>query len=476
MIPRSQRPLLITGGQVVDPAQGIDAAADLLLVDGRVAWLGAPGGAPSAASAAARINASGLIVSPGFIDLHCHLREPGQEYKETIATGTLAAARGGFTTVCAMPNTNPVLDTAALVEFVLKTAAAEGHVKVLPIGAVTKGEKGEELAELGEMADAGAVAFSDDGRPVANAALMRHALEYSIALGRPIIDHCEDPALAKGASMNEGWVATRLGLRGMPAAAEEIMVARNILLAELTGAQIHLAHVSTAGSVRLVREAKARGVRVTAEATPHHLTLTDERVLGPGRGYLFNWNQRAVDGLGEGFDTSAKVNPPLRTRADVEAVIAALADGTIDAIATDHAPHATEDKLCEFDQAAMGISGIEAAFGSVMSLVHGGHISLSDLVERLTQGPRRVLGPGRPPRAGARPPVVPEISAGSLALGSPGDVTIFDPDALWQVDATAFASRGKNTPLAGCILRGRVLATIVDGRPAWLDGSVGFME
>ncbi|MCX6023871.1 MAG: dihydroorotase [Chloroflexi bacterium] len=463
------RALLITGGRVIDPAQGVDRYADLLIRDGRVAWLGAPGDGPAADGPLDRLNATGLVVAPGFIDIHTHLREPGLEYKETIAAGTLAAARGGFTTVCAMPNTAPVMDTAAVLEFVLRTAAREGAVKVLPIGAVTKGQKGEELAELGEMADAGAVAFSDDGRPVANAMLMRRALEYSLALGCPIIDHCEEPSLAKGASMHEGWVSSRLGIRGAPGSAEEIMVARNLLLAEAAGARVHIAHLSTARSVELVREAKARGVRVTAEATPHHLTLTDERVAGPGRGLLFSWEQPTGAGLLEAFDTNAKVNPPLRPRSDVEAVIAGLADGTIDAIATDHAPHATEDKLVEFDQAAMGISGLETALGAALSLVHAGRLDLPTLIERLTAGPRRVMGEGPRRRASARSPIVPECSAGTLAVGSPGDVVLFDPERAWTVNPAAFASKGKNSPLAGCTLRGKVMATIVDGRAAYLD-------
>ncbi|MBI4498807.1 MAG: dihydroorotase [Chloroflexi bacterium] len=462
--------LLIADGRVIDPAQGIDRVADVFIQDGRIAWVGGPGAGspPPEAQGAAVLRAHGLVVAPGFIDLHCHLREPGYEYKETIATGTLAAARGGFTTVCAMPNTTPPMDTAAVVDAVLRTARNEGAVKVFPIGCVTKGQRGEELAELGELAETGCVAFSDDGHPVADAAVMRHALEYTLALGRPIIDHCEDPALAHGAGMHEGVVSSRLGLRGMPAAAEEVMVARNLILAELTGARLHLAHVSTAGSVDLIRRAKARGLPVTAEATPHHLTLTDERVMGPGHGLVFPWRQPADPALLECYDTAAKVNPPLRTQADVEALIAGLRDGTIDAIATDHAPHATEDKLCEFDQAAMGISGIEVALGSVLALVHAGRMDLLTLVARLTVGPRRVLG--ERPYAGNG--ALPVPSAGTLAVGAPADVTIFDPNREWEVRPQDFASKGKNTPLAGCVLKGKVLATLVDGALVYRDPSL----
>ena len=371
-------PILVRGGRIVDPAQGLDQVTDLLVEDGTIAAIHTQ----IAREDAQIIDAAGLVVCPGFIDLHCHLREPGFEYKETIATGTLAAARGGFTTVCAMPNTNPVMDTRATVEFVLNKARDEGVVRVLPIGAVTKGSSGAELAEMAELADAGAVGFSDDGHPVADANMMRQALSYSSSLGLPIINHCEVPELSADGVMNEGWTANRLGLRGIPNAAEEAMVARDIALVETVGGRLHLAHASTAGTVELVRRAKARGASVTCEVTPHHLTLTDEAVLGRAGGHS------AFEPLTEtAYDTNAKVAPPLRSRGDVAAMVEGLRDGTVDFVATDHAPHGRTDKLCTFDEAANGISVLETALGSVMSLVHGGALTLPLAVERLTAAP-----------------------------------------------------------------------------------------
>ncbi len=426
--------LAIRGGRVIDPANGFDGIADVLIEQGRVTAVGADAGADASES----MDARGLVVAPGFVDIHCHLRQPGFEHKETIATGTLAAARGGFTTVCAMPNTEPPVDSAGAVEFVLRTAQAEGVVRVLPIACVTRGRAGHELAELAELAQAGAVAFSDDGSPIADAHLMRRALEYAGMLETPIIDHCEDPALAAGGVMHEDWVSTRLGLRGVPAAAEETMVARDIALAEETGSHVHIAHVSTAGAVALIAAAKARGVAVTAEVTPHHLALTHEAVLvGPGE---------APGGLA--YDTNAKVNPPLRARSDVEACVAGLLDGTIDCIATDHAPHAIQDKLCEFDAAAFGISGLETALGLALSAV-----SLADAIRALTMGPVRTLGLDR------------RIDGlATLNVGAPGDVVVIDPDAEWVVEPETFASKGENTPLAGRTLRGRVVATMYGGQ------------
>jgi dihydroorotase len=438
--------LAIRGGRVIDPANDLDAAADVLIADGRVAAVGAD----AAKDASQTIDASGLVVCPGFVDIHTHLREPGFEHKETIATGTLAAARGGFTTVCAMPNTEPAADTAATIEFVLRTARVEGAARVLPIGCVTKGRQGKELAELTELADAGAVAFSDDGSPVADAHLMRRALEYASMSGSPVIDHCEEPALAAGA-MHEGWVAARLGLRGVPAAAEESMVARDIALAELTGAHVHIAHVSTAGSVALIRAAKARDLPVTAEVTPHHLCLTHEAVLVGAGAAVGGGGSEPAGGLA--YDTDAKVNPPLRTPEDAEACLAGLLDGAIDCIATDHAPHAVEDKLCEFDHAAMGISGLETALGLCLSLVHDGHVELPTLIEKLTVAPVRALGLDR------------RIEGlGTLSAGAPGDVTLVDPEAEWTVEPERFASKGRNTPLAGRALRGRAVGTVCGGR------------
>ncbi len=436
--------LAIRGGRVIDPANGLDAVADVLIADGRVAAAGSGAGK----DASQTIDATGLVVCPGFVDIHTHLREPGFEHKETIASGTLAAARGGFTTVSAMPNTEPASDTAAIIEFVLRTAQREGAVRVLPIGCVTKGRQGRELAELAELAAAGAVAFSDDGSPVTDAHLMRRALEYASMLGLPVIDHCEEPALSTDGVMHEGWVAVRLGLSGVPAAAEESMVARDIALAELTGAQVHIAHVSTAGSVELIRRARANGLPVTAEVTPHHLCLSHEAVLlGAGE---------TPGGLA--YDTDAKVSPPLRTPEDAAACLAGLLDGAIDCIATDHAPHAVEDKLCEFDQAAMGISGLETALGLCLSLVHDGRVELPALIEKLTIAPVRALGLDRHVE-----------SIGTLSVGAPGDVTLIDPEAEWTVEPERFASKGRNTPLAGRTLRGRVMTTLYEGRVVFDD-------
>lgn len=388
------------------------------------------------------VEAAGLLMAPGFVDIHTHLREPGLEYKEDIASGTMAAARGGFTTVCAMPNTEPAMDNAAIVEHVRREAEARAAVRVLPIGAVTKSRHGTELAEMADLAAAGCVAFSDDGAPVWDATLMRRALEYAAGLGLTTIDHCEDPSLSKDAVMNEGWVSTRLGLRGAPSAAEVAAVARDIALAEATGAHVHIAHVSTRGAVDAVRAAKARGVRVTAEVTPHHLTLTDEIVaFGPHGGWELV------------YETNAKVNPPLRSADDVAACVEGLADGTIDCIATDHAPHAVIEKLCEFDDAAFGISGLETAFGLCMRLVHEGKLSLEVVIDRLTIGPVRALGLDR---------FVPGI--GTLEVGGPADFALLDPDAEWTVEPAAFASKGKNTPLAGVQLKGGVVATYVAGK------------
>ena len=453
---------IIKGGLIVDPSQRDrdmfrsrafgdapnppwlkpeDAAAvgDVLIRDGRIAAVELSIDPPEGAAV---IDAGGMVVSPGFIDLHCHLREPGFEYKETIATGTRAAAKGGFTTVCAMPNTEPTMHTRATVEYVLDRARADAAVRVLPIGCVTKNSAGAELAEMAELAEAGCVAFSDDGHPVADANIMRQALAYAAGLGLPIINHCETPDLFRGAHMNEGWVSNRLGIRGAPNSAEDTMVARDIALARLTGGRIHIAHLSTAGALDLVRQAKRSGVNATCEATPHHLTLTDEAVMGNPAGGRY-------DPLGTAaYDTAAKVNPPLRVHEDVEALVAGLADGAIDAIATDHAPHGRVDKLCAFEEAAMGISVLETALGSAMSLAHSGRVSLSRLIESLTWAPAKFL---------SRPDL------GSLAPGSEADVTIIAPNAEWTVDAESFISKGKNTPLNGATLKGRAALTIAGG-------------
>jgi len=442
-------PLLIRNGRVLDPGRSVDLTGDVLVRDGRIAGVG-----PAlAAEGAEVIDATGLIVAPGFVDIHTHLRDPGFEYKESIASGTQAAARGGFTTVCCMPNTDPPIDTRATVEYVLRTAAATGAVRVLPIACVTRGRAGRELAELGDLFDAGCVAFSDDGVPVADGGIMRRALEYARINGLAIIDHCEDPEIAAGGVMHEGWVSTRLGLRGQPAAAEEAFVARDIAVAASAlggGGPVHIAHVSTRAAIELVRNAKERGLPVTAEVTPHHLTLTHHAVaFANGGGPLL-------------YDTAAKVNPPLRTRDDVAACVEALRDGTIDAIATDHAPHAGYEKDVEFDAAPFGISGLETAFGLCMTLVEAGALDLATLIERLTAGPVRALGLER---------MVPGL--GSLAEGAPGDVVLLDPDAEWTVEPERFASKGKNTPLAGRTLRGKVVVTVYEGRVVWAKEKVG---
>ncbi|MGE3961452.1 MAG: dihydroorotase [Dehalococcoidia bacterium] len=433
--------IAIHNGRVIDPALGQDGIADVVIVDGRIARVGP--GEGDAVIDAERIDATGLVVSPGFVDLHTHLREPGFEGKETIRTGTEAGARGGYTTVCAMPNTMPALDSRAAIESVLREVEASSRIRVLPIGAITVGRRGTELTPQGELKGAGVVALSDDGDAVADASLMRHALEYSTRFNLPVAQHCEDPSLVRDGQMHEGWVATRLGLRGRPASAEETMVARDIALAELVGAHLHICHISTAGSVALIAAARERGARVTAEVTPHHLTLTHEEV-GFGDDYVHI-----------GYNTNAKVNPPLREEGDLEALAIALRDGVIDAIATDHAPHGVNDKNIEFDLAAPGLTMLETAYGLSMRLVHDGKLSLPTLIERLTIGPVRAW----------RLDEIPGLQGlGTLAPGALGDVTILDPDASWTVEPELFASKGKNTPLRGKTLKGRVVATIANGR------------
>jgi dihydroorotase len=422
--------LLLKGGRVIDPAQGVDHDADVLLVDGLVAEVG---GRPSGRGAET-IDVSGRVVCPGFIDLHVHLREPGREDKETIVTGTHAAAAGGFTAVCAMPNTDPVNDQAGITRAILERARAEGAVRVYPIGAITRGSRGEELAEYGDLADAGCVAVSDDGRPVVSARVMRRALEYARGFGLTVIDHCEDPTLSEGASMNEGPVSTVLGLRGAPSASEAMVVERDVLLAELTGGRVHIAHTSTARAVDAVRRGKARGVAVTAEATPHHLLLTDEVV-------------RESE-----YDTHTKMNPPLRAEPDRQALLAGLRDGTIDCVATDHAPHTVDDKKVEYDHAAFGIVGLETAVALCLDrLVGAGLLELPRLVHLLSAGPAAVLG----------------LPGGTLAAGSPADVTVLDLQRRQTVDPARFLSKGRNTPFGGWTLKGGPALTIVGGRVAW---------
>ena len=417
--------LLLRGGRVIDPANNLDAVQDVLIAERKIERIGRSLEAPAGAEI---VDASGKIVCPGFIDIHVHLREPGYEYKETVATGTRAAAAGGFTAVCCMANTNPVNDNGAVTDYILAKAKVEGVVRVYPIGAVTRGLRGEELAELAELAESGCVAFSDDGRCVMNAGLYRRAMEYTLPFGAPLISHAEDASLSRGASMNEGVVSTETGLPGQPAAAEDVMVSRDILLAELTGARVHIAHVSTAGAVRLIRDAKARGLQVSAEVTPHHLVLTEDAVR--------TW------------DPNTKMAPPLRTKRDVEALLEALADGTIDCIATDHAPHALSEKEGEFDRAAFGIVGLETAVAVLLDrLVRPGLLPLSTLIARLSRDPARLLN----------------LPGGKLAAGAPADVTILDPDAETVVDPLRFRSRSRNTPFGGWSLRGAPWMTLVGG-------------
>jgi dihydroorotase len=439
------KPIAITGGRVIDPAQGIDRLADVLLKDGVVeAITDAPGTAPGGYDV---IDVTGLVVAPGFIDIHTHLREPGLEHKETIATGSRAAAAGGFTTICAMPNTEPNQDNASTVEFVLRTGREQGVVRVLAIGAVTLERVGKHLTEMAELADAGVIGFSDDGNPVADPNIMRQALTYSQITGLPIINHCEEPSIAGAGQMQMGVIASHLGLSGVPAEAESVMVERDIALAELTGGRLHVAHLSTRRAVEAVRRAKERGLNVTAEATPHHVSITDAWVYGLGGAV-------PEDGAlsPAAYDTNTKVNPPLRTDDDVVAVVEGLVDGTIDMIATDHAPHAATDKECTYQEAAHGISNIETAFGSCMVPVHAGALSLEDLIERMTAAPARFLGPDA---AGTE--------LGSLKPGLPADVVVLDPESEWTVDPSAFFSKGKNSPLAGTTLKGRVVTTLYAG-------------
>jgi dihydroorotase len=417
--------LLLRNARVVDPSAGIDGAFDVLIEDGRIARVEerlAPAGAT-------QVDLQGLCVCPGFIDMHVHLREPGQEWKETIATGTRAAACGGFTGVACMPNTQPPIDSRSVVEFVLAQARQHGAVPVYPIGCVSKGQDGVELAEMGDMAVAGARGFSDDGKPVASAGLMRRALEYARIFDLPVIDHCEEPTLVAGGVAHEGDVATRLGLSGWPGVAEDVMVQRDILLSEYTGGAVHIAHMSTGRSADLVRRARKANLRVTCEVTPHHIALTDEAIAG--------------------YDTDAKMNPPLRPESDRQALLSAIVDGTVDAIASDHAPHNADEKCVEFSRAPFGIVGLETAVSICLDrLVHGGLIGLPRLVDLLSVGPARVL----------------RLKKGSLRPGDDADVTVLDLDREFRVAPGSFASKSANTPFAGWTLRGGPVMTIVGGR------------
>lgn len=418
--------LLITGGRLIDPSQNLDAVGDLLLVDGKVAQVGGKIAAPAGAQT---FDAEGLVVAPGMIDVHVHLREPGREDVETVATGAHSAVAGGFTAVCAMPNTKPVTDNQATVGFVKRQGEAAGFARVYPYGAISLGQQGETLAEFGEMVAAGAVAFSDDGKPVENSHLMRTALEYAMTFGVPVVEHCEVMSLAHGGSMNEGVVSARLGLKGIPAEAEEIDVARCILLAKRTGGHVHLCHLSTKGSVDLVRWGKAQGINVTSEVCSHHISLTEDAV--------------------EGYNTNAKMNPPLRTKVDVEALQQGLKDGTIDLLVTDHAPHHYDEKEREFADAPNGIVGLETALGvNITYLVETGILTLNDLVLRMSCLPAKIF----------------HLPGGTLKAGSIADVTVFDPKKKWVVNPKAFKSKGRNTPYGGHTLTGQAICTVVGGK------------
>ena len=445
--------ILIKNGHIIDPSQGIDAIGDILIEDEKIKEINiqskeqrakskkdsppthpspsrgeGKGEGESLLSESRIIDAKGLYVLPGLIDMHVHFREPGFEYKETIKTGTMAAVKGGFTTVCCMPNTYPVNDNASVTEFIKRKAAQEGHCTVLPIGAITKGQKGKELAEIGTMINEGCIAFSDDGHPVMNSLIMRRALEYSKTFDVPIISHCEDLTLSEGGVMNEGLMSVTLGLGGIPAEAEQIMVFRDILLAELTGGRLHIAHASTEGSVNLIRYAKKRGVNVTAETCPHYFSITEDAV--------------------KGFDSNAKVNPPLRTERDIKAIKEGLRDGTIDVIATDHAPHHRDEKLREFDMAPFGISGLETALSLSLRLVEEGILTMNQLVEKTVLSPSRIL----------------RLNKGTFKVGANADIAIVDINKEYRVESERFVSKGKNTPFEGWVLKGMCFLTICKGK------------
>ncbi|MEI6610404.1 MAG: dihydroorotase [Deltaproteobacteria bacterium] len=422
--------LLLTGARVIDPSQKMDAVADVLLENGKITEI-APRLAKTldakSSGKTKTIDLASMIIVPGLIDMHTHLREPGLEYKETIASGAAAAVAGGFTSVACMPNSSPINDNRSITEFIKRKAVEASLANIYPIGAISKDSAGSQLTEFWDLKEAGIVALSDDGKPVMDAALMRRALEYASSLGLPVISHCEDTNLSGGGLMNEGYYSTILGLRGIPSIAEEAMVARDILIAEFTKTSVHIAHVSTAGSVRLIREAKKRGLKVTAETAPHYFTLTDESL--------------------QSYDTNFKINPPLRAIDDLAAIKEGLADGTLDAIACDHAPHGRTDKEVEFEYAACGISGLETSLGLSLQLIHDGVISWPELITKMSTNPARILN----------------LPKGTLKSGADADITVIDPQAKWTVDVKAFRSRGKNSPFHGREMQGRAVLTIVGG-------------
>jgi dihydroorotase len=416
--------LLIKGGRVVDPSQGLDEVLDILVADGLVKELGK---GLSALAGAEVVDATGKIVTPGLIDMHVHLRDPGFEYKEDIVSGTRSAALGGFTSVCCMPNTKPPIDNKAIASYIITKAKTEGFCNVFPVGTITYGMNGERMAEMGELKEAGCVAVSDDGKPVANAELMRRSLQYANGIGIMVISHAEELALVGEGVMNEGFTSTEIGLKGIPRVAEDIATARDVMLAEYTGAPIHIAHVSTKDSVRIIRDAKSRGVRVTCETAPHYFTLTDDAVRG--------------------YNTNAKMNPPLREAADVAAIKAGLKDGTIDCIATDHAPHHLDEKDVEFDAALNGIIGLETSLPLSLALVAEGVLSLEQLIEKMSCNPSKILG----------------LQRGSLKVGAIADISVFDPAQEWTVDPARLASKSKNSPFLGWKVKGAAVATVVGG-------------
>ncbi|HZV33137.1 MAG TPA: dihydroorotase [Verrucomicrobiae bacterium] len=458
-MPDATSSLLIAGGRIIDPASNHDATGDLLILDGKIAAVG-PGAASKAPGNVGRLDAKGLVVCPGLIDLHVHLREPGQSAKETIATGTASAARGGFTSIVCMPNTSPAIDNAGTVALIREKAAREGVVNVFVTGAITKGIAGDELAPIGSLKQAGVVAITDDGHCVQNNDLMRRALEYAKMFDLPVMDHCQDYSLVTDGVMHEGYWSTALGLRGWPAAGEEMIVARNILLADLTGTRVHCQHLSSAGSVALLREAKKRGVPVSGEACPHHFVLTDATIAGSEK----FWANDGKDLFGyaasdrpqwPNYDTNFKMNPPLRSARDREAILEALADGTLEIIGSDHAPHCDYEKESEFDYAPFGITGLETELAlSLMQLHHTKRLGLMELLRKFTIAPAELL----------------RLKKGTLKIGADADVTVFDPNREWVFDKADSASKSYNSPFYGWPLKGKAVATIVGGRVAWREG------
>jgi dihydroorotase len=452
--------LLLSGGRVIDPNSGFDGVADLLIEGDKISALGQDAAA-KAPPTAERIDVAGLVVCPGLIDLHVHLREPGQTAKETIATGTAAAARGGFTSVVCMPNTAPAIDNAGTVALIHELAAEQGSVNVYVAGAITKNIAGEELAPIGSLKGAGVVAITDDGHCVQNNDLMRRALEYAKMFNLPIMDHCQDYSLVTDGVMDEGYWSLALGLRGWPAAGEEMIVARNVLLAELTGARIHCQHLSAAGSVQLLRDAKKRGVPISGEACPHHFTLTDSAVAGSEKFWSEDGKKvfRPAGFRGElpgwpSYDTNFKMNPPLRSARDREAILEGLADGTIEILCSDHAPHCGYEKEVEFDYAPFGITGLETELAlSLMQLYHTKLLTLMDVIKKFTTAPSRLLN----------------LEKGTLTVGGEADVTVFDPDREWLFDKNVGASKSVNSPFHGWPLRGKAVMSIVRGRKAWVE-------